>query len=116
MHVLTDGGGIVLAVAVTGANVHDSQALKPLVMAIPALRSRRGPRRRRPGRLYADKAYDQPELRRRVRRRGIVVRIARRGVESRERLGRHRCATWAGRSRSFIEDRLDFSEYHETSR
>ena len=87
---LTDRNGIPLAVAVSGANVHDSQALKPLVKAIPAVRSRRGPRRRRPGKLHADKAYDQPELRRWVRRRGIAVRIARKGIESGERLGRHR--------------------------
>jgi hypothetical protein len=31
-----------------------------------------------------------PALRRALRRRGIVPRIARRGVESTERLGRHR--------------------------
>src|SRR5690606_21461105 len=90
LHVLTDRAGIPLAVAVSGANVHDSQALKPLVKAIPAVRSRRGPRRRRPGKLHADKAYDQPELRRWIRERGIGVRIARKGVESSERLGRHR--------------------------
>ncbi len=76
--------------AVSAANVHDSQALKPLVKAIPAVRSRRGPRRRRPGKLHADKAYDQPELRVWVRRRGIAVRIARKGIESNQRLGRHR--------------------------
>ena len=87
---LVDRAGIPLSVAVSGANVHDSQALKPLVMAIPAVRSRRGPRRRRPGKLHADKAYDQPELRRWLRRRGIAVRIARRGIEPAERLGRHR--------------------------
>ena len=90
MHVLSDRAGIPLAVAVSAANVHDSQALKPLVKAIPAVRSRRGPRRRRPGKLHADKAYDQPELRLWVRRRGMAVRIARKGIESAERLGRHR--------------------------
>ncbi len=79
-----------MSVAVSAANVHDSQALKPLVKAIPAVRSRRGPRRRRPGKLHADKAYDQPELRRWVRHRGIAVRIARKGIESNQRLGRHR--------------------------
>jgi hypothetical protein len=54
------------------------------------VRSRRGPRRRKPGKLHADKAYDQPELRRWVSRRNIGVRIARKGNESGERLGRHR--------------------------
>ncbi|WP_373686626.1 IS5 family transposase [Nocardia terpenica] len=89
-HILSDRTGIPLSVAVSAANVHDSQALKPLVKAIPAVRSRRGPRRRRPGKLHADKAYDQPELRRWVRHRGIAVRIARKGIESNQRLGRHR--------------------------
>lgn len=87
MHVLCDRAGIPLSVAVSGANVHDSQALKPLVKAIPKIRSRRGPRRRRPGKLHADKAYDQPELRLWIRRRGMAVRIARKGIESTERLG-----------------------------
>ncbi|MBF6451070.1 IS5 family transposase [Nocardia elegans] len=90
MHVSSDRAGIPLSVAVSAANVHDSQALKALVKAIPAVRSRRGPRRRRPGKLHADKAYDQPELRLWIRRRGMAVRIARKGIESTERLGRHR--------------------------
>lgn len=90
MHVLSDRTGIPLAVAVSAANVRDSQALEPLVKAIPAVRSRRGPRQRRPGKLHADKAYDQPELRLWVRRRGMAVRIARKGIESEQRLGRHR--------------------------
>ncbi len=36
------------------------------------------------------KAYDQPGLRQWIRRRGMAVRIARKGIESTERLGRHR--------------------------
>jgi len=90
IHVLTDRHGIPLSVAVSGANTHDSQALKPLVMAIPAIRSRRGRRRRRPDKVHADKAYDSRELREWVRDRGIGVRIARKGIESSEKLGQHR--------------------------
>ena len=60
---LTDAGGLPLAVATSAANTHDSLALIPLVQAIPAVRSRRGPRRRRPGKLHADKGYDYPHLR-----------------------------------------------------
>lgn len=74
----------------SAANTHDSHALKPLVKAVPLVRSRRGPRRARPGKLHADKAYDIPELRTWLRRRGIVPRIARKGVESSDKLGRHR--------------------------
>ncbi|WP_198037200.1 IS5 family transposase [Nocardia sp. BMG51109] len=89
-HILSDRAGVPLAVAVSAADVHDSHALEPLVEAIPAVRSRRGPRRRRPGKLHADKACDRPELRLWVHRRGMAVRIARKGIESTERLGRHR--------------------------
>jgi transposase len=64
--------------------------LVPLVTGIPPIRSRRGPRRRRPAKLRADKGYDQDELRAWLRQRRIVPRIARRGIESTERLGRHR--------------------------
>ena len=91
---LTDAGGLPLAVAVSAANTHDSLALIPLVQAIPAVRSRRGPRRRRPAKLHADKGYDYPHLRAWLRRRRITPRltprIARRGVETSTRLGRHR--------------------------
>lgn len=74
----------------SAANTNDADALKPLVRAIPAIRSRRGLRRRKPGKLHADKAYDHADLRRWVRERGIVVRIARKGIETSKRLGRHR--------------------------
>ncbi len=79
-----------MAVGVSAANTNDAEALKPLVKAIPAVRSRRGPRRRRPAKLHADKAYDIGYLRRWVRDRGIAVRIARKGIESSQHLGRHR--------------------------
>ncbi|MGW5852731.1 transposase, partial [Streptomyces sp. NPDC055254] len=74
---------------ISGANMHDSLGLAPLVRGIPPIRSRRGPRRR-PGKLHADKAYDYAHLRRWLRGRGITHRIARRGIESSQRLGRHR--------------------------
>ncbi|WAL69651.1 IS5 family transposase [Amycolatopsis cynarae] len=90
IHVLPERGGLPISLAVSAANTHDSQALKPLVNAIPAIRSRRGPRRHKPGKLHADKAYDQPDLRRWVRSRGIGVRIARKGIESSDKLGKHR--------------------------
>jgi transposase len=60
------------------------------VRGIPPIRSRRGPRRRRPAKLHADKGYDYDHLRRWLRARGIRHRIARKGIESSTRLGRHR--------------------------
>ncbi|MGW4879396.1 IS5 family transposase [Streptomyces sp. NPDC004262] len=90
LHVLSDAQGIPLAVAVSGANLHDSQAFKPLIRGIPAVRSRRGPRRRRPGKLRADKAYFSADHLAWLRERGLIPRIARPGNESGERLGGHR--------------------------
>ncbi|MGJ3561188.1 IS5 family transposase [Streptomyces sp. INA 01156] len=90
LHVLSDAQGLPLALGVSGANVHDSQALLPLVLGIPAIRSRLGPRRRRPGGLRAEKAYHSADRLALLRTCGIVPRIARPGVESGERLGRHR--------------------------
>jgi len=59
--------------------------------AIPPVRTgQRGRPRRRPGKLHADKAYDHRRCRRECRARGVTPRIARRGVESSTRLGRHR--------------------------
>ncbi|GAA4998948.1 hypothetical protein GCM10023205_85200 [Yinghuangia aomiensis] len=40
--------------------------------------------------MHADKAYDNPPLRRWLRGRRIGVRIARKGVDTSGRLGRHR--------------------------
>jgi transposase len=41
-------------------------------------------------RSTADKVYDHAELRTWIRRRGIRVRIARKGIETSEKLGQHR--------------------------
>jgi IS5 family transposase len=46
--------------------------------------------RKRAAELHLDTAYDYPRCRKALRRRGIAPRIARRGVESSQRLGRHR--------------------------
>lgn len=90
IHLITERTGLPLSVGVSGANLHDSQALPFLVRAIAPHRSRRGPRRRRPGKLHGDKGYDYDHLRRWLRGRGIAPRIARKGTESSQRLGRHR--------------------------
>jgi transposase len=92
-HVVADRGGIPLAVILTAANVHDSKVLEEAVDAIePIKRPRGGPGRprKRPKKVHADKGYDFPRCRKALRRRGIKARIARRGIDSSERLGRHR--------------------------
>ena len=44
------------------------------------------------GKVHADKAYDRPDLRRWLRGKRLAVRIARKGIEANDRLGRHRWA------------------------
>ncbi|GAA4798551.1 hypothetical protein GCM10023220_28000 [Streptomyces ziwulingensis] len=46
----------------------------------------------KPQRLHADKAYDRADLRKWLRGKRIGVRIARKGIEPSERLGRRRWA------------------------
>jgi transposase len=92
-HLVVDKRGIPLAVRLSAANVHDATQLLPLVDQIPPIigpRGRPGRPRKRPAKLHADKAYDASTLRRALRARGIAPRIARRGIDSSERLGRHR--------------------------
>jgi transposase len=67
--------------------------LEQVMDAVPAIigpRGRPGRPRKRPAKLHADKGYDYPKCRHVLRRRGITPRIARRGLESSQRLGRHR--------------------------
>ena len=108
-----------LAVALTAANVHDSKVLEETVDAIPPIRKpRRGRPRKRPVKLHADKGYDFPGCREALRRRGIKGRIARRGMDSSEKLGRHRWVVertlaWLARYRRFAvryERRADIHE------
>ena len=56
----------------------------------PIKRPGRGRPRKRPEKLHADKAYDSKRCREVLRNRGIKVRIARKGIESSEKLGCHR--------------------------
>jgi transposase len=94
-------------VKLSAANVHDSVLFEPLLDAIEPIRRPRGRPRKRPAKLHADKGYDFARCRRALRRRGIRARIARRGVESKERLGRHRwvierTAAWLNRCRRLV--------------
>jgi IS5 family transposase len=67
-----------------------------LEQVIDAVAPVKGPRgqpgrpRKRSAKLHLDKGYDYPRCRKALRRRGITPRIARRGVEPRDKLGRHR--------------------------
>ena len=87
---MVDRRGTPLGVRLSPANRHDSLMLAPTLDAVPGVRHGRGRPRKRPKKLHADKAYDHRRCRRECRARGIAPRIARRGIESSTRLGRHR--------------------------
>jgi transposase len=110
-----DASGIPLALLLSAANVHDSRLFEPLLDAVPPIRQCAGRPRERPAKLHADKGYDHYRCRRTACRRGITPRIARRGIETSERLGRHhwvveRTLAWFARFRRLnvrCERRLD---------
>lgn len=72
--------------------------LEPVLEAWQGVRRRghgpqsrgRGRPRKRFEKFHADKAYDNKRCRRAVSAGGMKVRIARKGVESKEKLGTHR--------------------------
>ena len=94
----------------TAANVNEGTVLERLVDAIPPLkqsRGRPGRPRRRPDKLHADRGYASRHNRAALRRRGITPRIARKGIESRTRLGRYRWVVertfaWLHRNRRLL--------------
>jgi IS5 family transposase len=87
---MVDARGLPLAVQVSGANRHDSMVFEQLLDAVPPVAGLSGRPRQRPDKLHADKGYDYAKCRRALRQRNVACRIARRGIESSERLGRHR--------------------------
>ena len=102
-----DGHGTPLGLTLSPANTHDSRMLAPTLDAVPPVRGKPGRPHRRPGKLHGDKGYDYRPCREVVRRRGIIARIARKGIESATHLGRHRyvierCLEWTTRFRRLV--------------
>ena len=90
-HLLVDAHGLPLNVLVSAANRHGSFFVEPILDGMPGTKpGGRGRPRRRPVKLHGDKGYDNPRVRRYLRRRGVTARIARIGRDSSARLGRHR--------------------------
>ena len=90
-HLIVDGYGTPLAIEHTGANVHDSNMAIPLVDAIEPIKRPRGRPRKRPERVFADRAYDAEEkIRQALRDRGIEPMIAKRNTEHGSGLGKYR--------------------------
>lgn len=116
---ITDREGTPLAPPMlTASNVSDVTTLLTMVDRIRPIRGRRGRPRRRPDKLHADKGYASRANRAGLRRRGIQPRIARKGIDSSQRLGRHRWVVerthaWLHRFRRLLvryERRADIHE------
>ena len=92
-HLLVDRNGTPLAVCLSAANTHDSRLLEQVVDTVAPVKGPRGVPIGRARVLSSStwiKANDDPRCRRALPRRGIMPRIARRGIDSSQRLGRHR--------------------------
>ncbi|MET9418343.1 IS5 family transposase [Streptomyces klenkii] len=89
-HLITDQHGTPLAVTLASGNRHDVTQLMPLLDAIPRIRGVRGRPRHRPGRLFADRGYDDGKYRRLLRARGITPKTARKGTAHGSGLGKTR--------------------------
>jgi len=80
-HLITDAGGIPLAVLLTGGNRNDVTQLFPLLQAIPPILGQRGRPLSRAPKVYADPGYGHDKYRTLVRELRITPVIARRGTE-----------------------------------
>lgn len=89
-HLITCGRGNPLAAKSTAANVNDISEFIPLVDAVPPVRGRRGRPRRRPTRVYGDRAYHSRSSRAELRRRKVKARVARPQDPHGSGLGRRR--------------------------
>lgn len=102
--------------------MNETTVLERLLDAIPPVRGKRGRPRTRPEKLHADKGYRSRKNQRVLRLRRIKSRIARPGIESSERLGRHRWVVertiaWSNQMRRLIiryERRADiYDGFHQ---
>jgi hypothetical protein len=88
-HLSVDAHGLPLDTPIPAANRQDNPLVKPIQYSMPAIKRGGRGRPRRPVKLHGDRDYDVPRVRRYLRRRGITARIAWRGDDSGQQLGRH---------------------------
>ena len=107
--VLTDGRGVLLGVAIAGANVHDQKLFDATLDSIPLCRPRPAPRKRQ--HLCCDKGFDAETIRRNAKRRGYTPHIKSRKEEQTEKRKRgrrarrwvvERIASWINRFRRLL--------------
>ena len=86
-HVMTDAQGIPLSATTTAANVNDVTQALPVLLDMPPVGGKPGPKRELPDRLQGDRGYDSEPLRILLRWLGITPVLARRGTEHGSGLG-----------------------------
>lgn len=75
VHLVADGRGRALSMAITGGNVNDTTMMTTVVGAIRVPRLQGGRARSRPDRVMADKGYPSKTNRAWLRRHGIAATI-----------------------------------------
>lgn len=91
---LTDGAGVPLALAVSGANTHDKCLVKPTLDNMVVKRPEPTPRKKQ--NLSGDKGYDYPDVHQHVQKRRYIDQIKSRGDEQRDsrRIPGYRARRW----------------------
>lgn len=87
LHLLSDGGGLPLSVALLPGQAHESTQFEAVVDSVH-IRRRHGRRRRRPRRLGGDRAYHAQRIRQWLRRHRIGAVIPPKRSRGRRRPGR----------------------------
>lgn len=106
---LTDGRGVPISVAVSGANVHDQKLVTETFQKIPVHRPQ--PSKNNKQHLCADKGYDAKSVRTIAHRRKYTIHIPRKGESPkvpRRKRGRarrwvvERTHSWTNRARRLL--------------
>lgn len=86
-HVMTDAQGVPLAATTTAANVHEVTQALAVLIRMPPVGGKPGPKRRKPRRLQGDRGYDSQPLRQVLRWLGITPVLAARSTAHGSGLG-----------------------------
>ena len=91
---LTDGRGVPIGIASSGANTHDKKLVEPTLNSIPIERPE--PTMHAPQNLLLDKGYDYEDVRQLVEEYGYTAHVSRRGTNPKlnKRLPGYRSRRW----------------------
>ena len=86
-HLAVERHGVPPVAGLTGAARHDATVFGAVLANLPPGRGSRGRPRQRPDKVHADTGSEARHCRHYLHRLGIQVRIARKGVEDKTRVG-----------------------------